>query len=1110
MTSTRNDRNLKRLFASMLASLTVLATCPLGAFAQAEAKADSTPKISQVIPPPPQPTGGVRTGTKTVTIHTPKLTFSAAPTDGEITNARVFLEPIQAISAGPVEGENKAVVEAIRAFKAKNDLEDLSALSGFLSKFPKSRWAPSIACNVADLQYGTGFLTDALDSWTAAFSATKDKKDKAAQAINSHALASLLVANARIGRMEELEKLLATAKGRAFYGSDELRYNDAKQGLALMKRSPGTSFKCGPYAVNTILQMKKNPNEWNEDIKKYQSTKEGTNLAMLKELAAKVGLKMEYAKRAPGAAMITPCLMHWKLNHFAALTTEKNGHYQLRDATFDSASHMWLSTKAIDTQSDGYFLIPAEKVANLPSGWSAVSEDEAKNVWGKGVAGQRFPNVTGTDAPHSCMNSHLCYPECDKKGMAQASALSMNATLNIQDTPLGYSPPVGPDMAFHLNYAHMEAAQPTTFTFTNLGQNWTFNWLSYLTVDPTSSVATVRIRGGGSEVFTPNPTTGLYPPDFMSQATLVKVSSTAYQRQLADGTIEVFNQSDTSSPPRIFLTSVVDPHGNSVSVQYDSNFRITTITDSIGQVSTIGYLSNTVGNVGFYKVSTITDPFLRSCSFTYDSTTTNLVAITDVINLKSQFAYDTSSTFISQMTTPYGTTSFYNYSPGTTGIYPAQGLRFSFPDGTSSVIENWIDETKTTYFWDRHATQLYPADPANKVYSHCELMKWTIAAPTAYEAPTLQWKTHPLESQSPIYYTYAGVTNPDYTGTSNQPLSVTRSLGNPVVTATIGGTITPGDIVYLGAESQYIANYTVQAGDTTSTIATNLANIINSNPTLQSLTVVATAIGSTVTLHSDLGYVYSYPGAVSPGATETISVLSPTKQSANATMSGTLTVGDVIRVYLGTPYPHTGSGQQYFHTVIATDTYNSIITDLANQMNADPVAQAFQASASVSGATINFVSYNPNTELWQTGVSSGSGSESFLLANVRTNSTQTSEYQRNALSKMTQAIDPIGRKFSYSYASNNIDLLEARETQGTDNYLMTHFEYNGFHNPTIHIDGSGQQTHYTYNSLQQPLTITDANSNVTTFTYTGTSKATIGGTVTVGNVVTIVSVRNLC
>jgi YD repeat-containing protein len=46
-------------------------------------------------------------------------------------------------------------------------------------------------------------------------------------------------------------------------------------------------------------------------------------------------------------------------------------------------------------------------------------------------------------------------------------------------------------------------------------------------------------------------------------------------------------------------------------------------------------------------------------------------------------------------------------------------------------------------------------------------------------------------------------------------------------------------------------------------------------------------------------------------------------------------------------------------------------------------------------------------------------------------------------------------------------------------------------------------TTYTYNSTGQLLTIKDANSNTTTLTYTGTDTATVGGTVTSGNVLTI-------
>ncbi|MBK9622426.1 MAG: hypothetical protein IPO31_24855 [Candidatus Obscuribacter sp.] len=100
----------------------------------------------------------------------------------------------------------------------------------------------------------------------------------------------------------------------------------------------------------------------------------------------------------------------------------------------------------------------------------------------------------------------------------------MLATLHIADKPLGYEPPIGPAIGFKFDYNHLQTNQPTTFTFTNVGQNWNF-----------------------------------------------------YQRRMKDGSIETYSQSDGSSPARIFLTQVQDPQGNSVFIQYDANFRLTTI-----------------------------------------------------------------------------------------------------------------------------------------------------------------------------------------------------------------------------------------------------------------------------------------------------------------------------------------------------------------------------------------------------------------------------------------------------------------------------------------------------------------------------------------------------
>ncbi|MBK8223167.1 MAG: hypothetical protein IPK73_19295 [Candidatus Obscuribacter sp.] len=1057
--------------------------------------------VDEVLPADAKPAHGVKTGPKKVKLIKNELKFSASPTDAEIRRARVFLEPLTPMTSSAVQGENLALAEAIKKFKAKNDFEDLSALTEFVSKFPKSRWTASLNSNIADLLYQTGFLSDAMERWQASFEQSKNERGKLQQAVANHSIANLIKANGRVGRMAELEKFLAAIKNRPVWGSDEQKINDARQGLGGMKTAPGLAFKCGPYAIFNVLNALKPGSGLPSEIEKTRSTRQGTNLAMVKELAEKSGLKLQAAKRAPGAAIVTPSVVHWRLDHFGALVSAKNGHYVLKDPTFDNASYLSISQKAIDSQTDGYFLIPATE--KLPDGWTAVSDEEAKNVWGRGESSKHDGNAKTVATEKTCISSVECGCNSSTTGMAKASAFTMAATLNIEDIPLSYQPPVGPGMDFRFNYNHLEANQPSTYSFSNMGQNWTFNWLSYLTVDPISSVALVRVVGGGSEQYTPDVVTGLYPPALESQAQLVAMGGGVYERRLPDGSVETFNQADSSSPPRIFMTELKDPQGLTCQIQYDSNFRIVSITDAIGQVSSVSYLSNTPGNPGFYKISGVTDPFGRSCSLTYDASATSLLAIIDVVNLKSQFAYDNTTSFIAQMSNPYGTTSFYQYVPGTTGGIPAQGLRFTFSDGTSSVIENWLNEAKTTYFWDRHATQLYPADPANQIYTHCEQTRFTFNLQTGFEGPVKQNETHPLESQSPIFFTYPSPYGPNFQGNSNRPLSITRSLGNPTVVATVGGTITPGDIVYLGVESQYVGAYTVQSGDTTTSIAASLAGIVNTNATLQGIGVVATAIGPTVALHSDQSGVFSYVAGVSAGATETCKVLSPSRQSAKATMSGPLTNGDVLYVYVGTPYPHGGTGQRYFHTVAAGDTYNSILNDIATQLNADPIVQAFNATASVSGDEISLYSYNPENQLWQVGTWSGTFNTAFVLSNVRTSGSQVTEYQRNAIGNPTQVIDPLGRKFSYSYAANSIDLLEAREIQGSDNFLLGHWEYNAFHQPTVYIDGSGRQTHYTYNSLQQPLTITDPNGNVTAMTYTGTSSATIGGTVTAGNVLTL-------
>jgi RHS repeat-associated protein len=1086
--ASKSSKLVVRLLAIGLTLLMISTTTPLAALAMPE-----IPHHPDTPAPPPENVQ-VKTGPRSVTIVKPELKFSADPTDLELRTARVFHEPLVPMSTGAVSGETLALAAAIKAFKnatvpaVGKDKQDLAPFEKFLADYPSSRWVPSVQVNLAEIKFKSGYLSEALSLFQAAWEGAKGETDRDKAAVANQAISSLLVIDARVGRKEELKKYLALVDKRAFFGSAEQKVRGAREGLCCMENLPGRSFKCGPMALNSILNMTKTSPEMNPILEKAQSTVKGTNLAQVRDWSNQVGLKYQAAKRAKGAAFVYPSVFHWSVDHFGAIVGVDNGLYHVKDPTFDSDGQLWVTAKALEQETDGYFLVPTNKP--LPPGWRPVSDEEAKTVFGKGNAVNGSYNDTSE-------NGEKTHPKCDAggssggKGMASADAYTMLASLHIQDTPMAYSPPIGPSINYRFDYNHQQTNQPSTFTFTNLGQNWNFYWLSYLTVDPSTSVASVRIRGGGTEVYALSG--GVYTPNFLSQALLVNMGGGVYERRMKDGSIEVYNQPDSSSPARIFLTQVRDPQSNTAFVQYDVNFRITTITDAIGQVSTVTYVSNTVGNVGFYKIASITDPFARTCSFIYDSTTSNLLSITDVISLKSSFQYDTTSSFITQMTTPYGTTGFYLYVPGIE-VYPAAGLRLTFSDGTSSVIENWRDERKTTYYWDRHALAMYPNDPVNRIYTHCEQMKFTYDPNTGLEASSMQWVIHPLESTSPIYMRYAGSIGLNYAGTTNLPASVARNIGNLTVNLTVGGTVTPGDV--LGIRNDYNdVFYTVQAGDTLEKVAAGLQNAVNTNAAYQANGVSAGLIGTTVSLRSERDLSRTYTKYVSGGATETLTLLSQVRQSAVATLTGAIAAGD--RYELIAEYP---TRITVFYNAQVGDTATVICANLAALLNANTTWQNYGGVATANSNNIDLVCYSPEEQLYTPGTT---GFAYFYAHSYRSGTSQLTENQYNSTGNLTQSIDPMRRTFSYTYAANGIDLLEKRETQGTDNYLLGHWEYNSKHQPIVYIDGSAQRTEITYNSSGQVLTVKDPNNNITTNTYTGTSKATVGGTVTAGNVLTI-------
>ncbi len=368
-------------------------------------------------------------------------------------------------------------------------------------------------------------------------------------------------------------------------------------------------------------------------------------------------------------------------------------------------------------------------------------------------------------------------------GMAVARPFLMTATINISDTPLSYSPPVGKKMEFEVSYNGVGKPSDQKFkfnagfnepaSFSNLGTGWSFNWVAYLTKDSSGNVK-LMVPGGGAERYKYQNEQNPYAPNLTSHAILVPdAHSSTLRRLLPDGSVEVYDLSDKDG--RIFMTKLVDAHGNEVRIEYDNSFRICSVIDAIGQKSIISHLSDDPKSSGYFKIAKVKDPFGRTCQFQYDPSESHLLSITDSIGLSSKFIYEPNSFEIVSLLTPYGRTNFEHYHPKGSPL-GSRGLRINYPDLTSAVYENWTGNINSTYEWSRRTLKLFPDDPSKHILSHCTMTQWLLDRETHAEVPVQAMTKPPLES--PTVYRYEGQEGGNYNiaGSSNLPVEILRKV----------------------------------------------------------------------------------------------------------------------------------------------------------------------------------------------------------------------------------------------------------------------------------------------------------------------------------------------
>ncbi len=275
----------------------------------------------------------------------------------QVSHAPLFQEPLIWLGPSPSDIESQALLAAIDTFKTKGIGPGFTALEQFVAKYPHSGWTPALEVHIAEHDRACGRYSEALKYWQMAWDETKDSEDKKGQELAVRTIAGWTRLLASLGEKEQLKTLFGELASRHFpLGTYATEINETKEGLQIMDTHPGWSYRCGSYALGHLAEALKSNQAVIQRLFTIDSPDNGFTISELLTLAKTNGLDVEAVQRPLEAPLVVPCVVHWKLNHYAAILEEKDGRYRVADPTFEH--DVWMNKSTIDAEASGDYIIP--------------------------------------------------------------------------------------------------------------------------------------------------------------------------------------------------------------------------------------------------------------------------------------------------------------------------------------------------------------------------------------------------------------------------------------------------------------------------------------------------------------------------------------------------------------------------------------------------------------------------------------------------------------------------------------------------------------------------------------------------------------------------------
>ena len=466
------------------------------------------------------------------------------------------------------------------------------------------------------------------------------------------------------------------------------------------------------------------------------------------------------------------------------VTTNGMSLIQEQDASETVRKHVTLkgpfATQAEGSGPEWGKLVGSEAI-ELELRWVSEFRNSHTGIWM--INSPRGSNHTEDEIefdlePSSC-GTMGCESDCG--GMITAGFEAVGGQLVLQDSPIPGTVPFGPLVDFSVRYSESELVETdidVLASHSNLGTGWSYSFLSYIAGGPVNNKARAEryTPGNNREVYTHyDPTTGEFDRQMQTRSALSwEQDNDRYVRTLLNGGEEVFAHSAGPSGKKIYLiTERSDPQGNKITFQYDSQNRLTSVTDVIGRQTQLSY--EIPGDP--MKISRVKDRVgtteEREARITYDGQG-RLESITDVIDLVSWVEYGSNS-LIEAIVTPYGRSSFsredgesYRALTITDPKGYAQRVEYRsvisdaildalIPVGSIPTATGFVAPERNslkyfnTFYWDREA--LHVADGAGESVGDTgfyQKARWMRYAGGPFSVPVVSKRA----LENPVFYNY--------------------------------------------------------------------------------------------------------------------------------------------------------------------------------------------------------------------------------------------------------------------------------------------------------------------------------------------------------------------